>query len=731
MTSYPKTIIHGDNCNLDSVQLLSGQRLSIADGVKSDIKELTIGDGCELHIDGGELIVGRLSAGTDFKITGTGSITVLEMMTCGVGSDIDLSSISLTLMGATVEIGDGSTLHLYMYPVIGGTIRSNARMLLEAGCKNIFKGTTLEGQIMAHETYPEWFADGEQADWAPHINRALELSEDGTTYLQGKIYDIASTIYVPCRGRLLGNPSQKYQIGDTIYYGTRLQPSGNAFDASCIIAVNVNSSILKETNKQNISKAEDLAIREFTTPGAEVGYIRIENSNNSRFYTGILIACNGYVHDVVFQQLSRSILWTRNYGDQKKVTRCVVNDILRDTSLTDPESVYAIDFNNLGDALIFEGNAIHGSNREKEAEQPDTYIFSGKGLRLNCCMGGIVTANVINADVYILNCKSVDFSNNHMEYGAQLYVRDSALNVSGNYFEKGLRASVVVESGENANAAVVNFSGNEYLYLSNASRTKIAKEESTGHMIYRRATPDEICDYDMLLKSTGNDMSAIVNISNDLRYWGSVGGALRMYPVGISVYQQLGTGNPELIESFKWRSHLLSRSSSLMFCPSLKVSYPVMTVTNLGSPEISIWGVNNNITWFGTSGTVKYYFQIVWDHKSSIVTPYKEANYRTEGSFSPVKGSSGLLINVNGAAAGCGNQLMIRIFRELTYKGSSGQQKEYSYVDIPIVGSRIIYDDGVTLASYHWHKINSLSEAKLSGKVNASSITYVGDQLIV
>lgn len=741
LQTSPGYFIVNKDTRLDSLQVPSGSKLRFESGKNVVIDFLTFGDDCLLDLNDTDITINLLKSGDALKIAGSGILRITDRLECGEGSKLDFSNISVVLGEAEIKFGENSELRLGLYPIKGGRLLSEGQSTIEAPCRSFFTRTELKGQWRADKSYPEWFVDNEPSDWAVSINRALELSSDGTTYLQNKTYNISSTIYVPCRGQLIGTLSGEYKGGsassttDKKYWGTRIVPVGNTFDAQCLIAVNISKSRLSHKDIKNFDDALDydrrevnagsqvtLAEENYPNPGARIANLTIVNESGINNLTGIFLAYTGQVECVIFSDLTRCICWTYSYADLKKVTRCVIHHTLKPTDSTKVNSTYAIDFSNLGDAVIFEGNVIHGIDGTTVSPN-----YGYKMVRLNTCLAGSLCSNIINGDVLIKNCKGITFNSNHMEYGAQIEITNSEVTLSNNYLEKGTRPNIIINSGLYANASVITLNGNLYIYLSNNGRTKIALPAGISCVLeYSKPSIEKMCDYDILIASEQNSTSAIVNLGNELRYWAKNGDISRMYPMGISVYRKVSSDKePVVIENFKWRSHLLSRSSSLIFTPSLKASYPPMTVNSLNSPKLSILGVSDNIPWFGEKGTYSYSYQVIWDYDRKIITGNKAAGEAVISS-SDKSSLNGVLINLFGAAASCGNQLTMRVIRKnITHNKTH-------YVDIPIVGSAVLYDDGHSLGTYKWQTrdINNDPPEVLSGGINVTSITYVGDEVI-
>ncbi len=435
-----------------------------------------------------------------------------------------------------------------------------------------------------------------------------------------------------------------------------------------------------------------------------------------------------------------------------------------DTSLSDND--YLLDFNNVGDALVCRGNHF-------------TSEISSKAnfLRINQCFGGTVADNIINGNVLITGCKGIDLTCNHFENGGQLLIRNSAITIANNYFHKGLRPTIRIESDINFGVSVINLTNNSFMYLANYDNS-ILKDG-----IWKSGLIRDICEYDIELRGEvefpgGNRYEhgpvATININNSFRCFTSWKNAANVYPLGISICKsfKLKTSrtndskvsensekiyNDELIpvENFNQRSQLYSANSTLNVSNKVVISSPCVTMDKLNAVGINSLMVNGNVEWVlpikpeAKEGTkpddniakvkptpLTYYYQFIWDSSKRFVSPNNQNSLKSIGTVTPVLGynndnkyipsdSKGVLIGV-GQNAGCGGTAMLRLFRtpSLVEYG-----KAVDYVDVPLVNCRILYDNGVSISGYKWKAAESLSDVVITGST-PTQITYMGERVL-
>jgi|GEM_PF-2897556 len=694
----------------------------------------------------------------DFTLTGTGEVQVNANFTVGKRSTLDFTSISVVMSTTNTRIiaREGVTIKFGDFPVLRGkfttaSAKNEVPPQIIAPPKFIFSGTAIEGDFYAENSYPEWFYNGvpktgEVEDWAPAINKALSIKRNGVTRLQCRVYKVATTIFLPAKGRLVGErsgvaESSVFESNDT---GTTIKPvfgsdGESNFTGGCVVLVNLKPDkvkgksydFLKAISSTFTYNGETYTQNDFV----DRAWSQLAQIKNIFFFnrkgTGdsapslisglcaILCVGQGEFESLRFSYFRNAIVWSDWYADMKKVTRCIFNRVD-----LQGEGDYQVDFGSLGDALIFEGNAFHMQDSIKVGTEGDGGC---RALRMRSCFGGFVKSNVINGDVLIGGSRGVNFSNNHMESGAQLRIHQSSCIVESNYFEKGLRPSIVISSNEYGDLSTVNLVNNAFVYYPVANRVVINKDGKYTK-IGEGTALGAISDFDIEFRGASPvEASATVHISNQYRYWVPSGIASKMYTYGIALSRlKNDTIEAVAIEEYNQRSQYLSESSTLVLSSGVPhISFPPVTVSALKGkdsndntvyyPNIAYGKPNEHAIWYEVAGTYDYYYQVIWDIRKKYVWPL------TTLVTGVVVDKLGPLFKMYSGASGVGNCVMVRVIRRF----GSDNNKVY-YADIPFVNTFFFYDNGVSIGTYKWKKSSGgVSGATISGTNPPSVMTFI------
>lgn len=684
---------------LENYQVEDNVLLTIASGATVRIKNLVCGKGVMIHIDNGSLIVDSGFADENLKLSGCGTLKIISDFTINGRSSIHAENIEICLIDAILNVYMGE-LYLDNYPIIGGEIISGQGGFnkIFASKKHIFDGTTLTGKFISDVAYPEWFVADDTDNWAPAINSAFEIA--GEVHLDSRVYKVRETIWIPPLGQLIGCSGGDNGDGG---YGTILLPT-EATGSELNFSENYIIKI-------NLQKDSNSAIVEYPNPGAKVANLKIDNhqinygdSNftNKPLY-GIKVAFSAEIENIFFESLIVGIRWTSGYADLKKITRCSFEN-MKNNPLNDTD--YIVDFGFLGDALIFEGNGIHGDENRN-------------GILIHTCNSGILTSNIINADVMIRSSKGITFSNNHMERGAQIIIDQSDVTVSNNYIMKGQYPSVVIKSSRYGDSAVVNLNNNQYIYNITSDDYK---------------SENGICNYDIgvagekyteEINNTEVERCSlpqcVINVSNELRYrviFDEIGkNVMSGISIGIS---EDGGRTFRAAETFNHRSQIYSRSSVItVYDGKLNVSYPPVSIKGWSSINVNFNAVGDDS---GTlsSGHYYYYSQIILDYERKWVTPLQSvANIE-------INGKNHFILFLLFGAAELGSSVMVRMIR---CRGTKYDNPVYA--DIPLVNACPFYDDGRSVGGYNWQQVGNFANAIFYGTLPTFNMfTLVGDTVI-
>ncbi|MBD5315728.1 MAG: hypothetical protein HDS08_06180 [Bacteroides sp.] len=805
---------------MSKITIPAGSTLEFSEELSAITSSIEAKEGSTIILRSADLYLTSIKAGPKCRILGNGSIRVTDTFSFGKDSVIDLSSISLTLdlnsldKEEKVMIGHHSTLVLRDYPITGigdfvyftfeetttTTNNNNTTVTtlnpdgvsttLVAPCRQIFKNVKVKGKVATEEAYPEWFVDeadystsdtqGKCDDWAPAINKVFDLSANGIVRLQSRRYMVKSTIWVPTKGQLLGTGSGIWRTVETSQSSGEknvdVQKAGTTIDigkdpsftAGCVILVNydkskvnaISSSTSDDTSLYNIlrnpSDSTDVYQCLFVYPGGKIANLNFintaystskdPNTFKSGDYTCILVTGCMEFDQLCFQLFPRGIVWSRAYADQKKVTRC---KFMYDRAQSDSD--YQLDFNNVGDALVCTGNSF-----DSDASNESTHI------RICQCFGGTIADNIINGHILITGCKAIDFTGNHLENGALMTIRNSAVNINNNFFQKGITPNILIQSDINYDASVVNLTNNSFVYVGNED-FKLLKDGK-----WQSGLLPEISDYDIELRGVavqGTDGKyyphgpmATLNISNSFRFFVTREQAAHVYPTGIKIcksYTNLEQ-DAESLEEFNQRSQLYSTQSALNVSNGVVITSPCVTLKNLNSASMSVFGTTSNTQWFLNSKTATtengrariytYYAQFIWDLEKKLVTPAptiytvlanigkgepKNSTVDKDGNFIP---SKGVLLQI-GQNPGFAATAMVRIIRQPSAirasRNDNAPNDGVDYVDIPLVNCRILLDNGYTLNGFKWAEANLLSDIVINKGTSPSKMTFMGETSIL
>lgn len=584
---------------------------------------------------------------------------------------------SHTLTSTTANIPENVTLYFLGGILTGSATLTGNRTRIIAPPEQIFDANlSVSGTWEIEKAFPQWFGaktypatSSSMIDSAPAINKTILMKGSGIVFLPRGYYRINSTIEVKTGITFLGETSSR-DIGNNIV-GTILMAGSNtlgSYTDGFMMRINISGNSWQY---------------EYPDPGTIVRNIAFLNTWLNVVGLKGICAAGGFELDTCYWHWVKqavSVLFL--YSDLRKIVNCTFSSA---GSMNTSNPLYAFDLGSLGDALIFEHNGMHDVNTNV------------KGLRLSMCNGGTVSSNIINNDVLIEGCKSVVYSANHMENGAQLDILDSNVTSLNNFFWKGTRPSMIVRSASNGHVPVVKSSGDSFLYY-DSSTSEIAGIPASS-----------VNEFDVQISSRCS-----LEFSQSYRYCVRAGAITLMSPFGLAVCRENGT-TP--VTEFNDYSYNLS-SNGRITC-----GYHVMNTAysnKLNVPTAYGFGANGDTRWVASSGNYYYKYQVLWDRtrkivgNSGILTPYGSS--QTYFSFTTNQG--GLLFHLAGAEASNGNQTMLRLYR--------GTSTNYShYVDIPIAGANYLYDNGVSVCGFKWKMLTS-AENITTANTNITSIRYNG-----
>lgn len=685
--------------------------------------------------------------------------------------------------------------------------------VIKAGAEQIFGDfLEVTGPWITDRAYPQWFDQlaGKQKgvhafsgkredfkqlhDCSAAINKAIIFKGVGEVFLPQGNYYISHPIKLPIGITLAGETYRNMSAGTQDEELFKIWNDRGWFDMDCacvgsviipfienlgynekdFIATNYSTPFdrgifrinLEEDKKNgdkdnadddwiasfplNVSAMKDLAIFNILYTNKEnFGNIAVKNHIEIARKECCVIAGGYTFQNVKWYNFPMAIKWTDHYTDLRKITDCSIQlhpnirnaiDSLKDGKR---ECMYMITIPFLGDAL-----QITHSSTDAGSFNPEEQRFF-KGIYVRSCHGGSISDCIINMDVVLRGCIGVTFRNNHMENGAQILIQESVVEVTGNHFEKGSRASLLFEVPESRNMendrspvdeSNVIISGNYFMTYTLRSD---ASEQTAQRTPIKKVSP-----YDIVFdKKFGGVFN--VRLTANYRYSHNELGSLQ--PTGIMlglVDYSSGEAMVTPFEEFNKYSYFLSDESQIhegfkldFFREFNKIPQigEGCFMNNGGVPFVNESAFPKDLTVDDSSqsgngvnpGTgmsddiapnpfkedYTYYAQPFLDAQRGIAGVRQNFTANQDDSVDNQHGT-GMLIRLTGALSAV--PCMLRLFKIVT--NTKGENAVF-YVDIPIVGGEFLYDNGYSVNCYPWIKV---PEANISNPED-----YIKDTLSI
>ena len=581
---------------------------------------------------------------------------------------------------------------------------------IEAPISRIFSDAVrVGGDWNIDRAYPEWFGAVAYSEYIDDnqppifsteaIQKAINMKTCGVVFFHRGFYYINDSIEM-LTGICLSGESAIYKRKKT---NINSEDNPNVITGSVIVAkpkADCTNNFAIYIGKQ---KGNDAAFNPFSPM-----YTSIENM--AFVYAGdeegglrqcIKTYDSTELNHVIFYDFQQAVCFADNYIDGKKVTNCTFY-----CYKAFGEKLYAFDMGSLGDALLFEHNAIHSG----------TY---NHGLRLNRCGGGSINSNIINADILIKYCKGITFEANHIEQGHKVEILSSQAALQSNYLWLGVQPSVQIYGDKWGHGSVVSMDGNVFRFYDSRFFSNHTDSNKEGYYLN---TDKYKIDYDVAI-----DKYSTLSINNLYRYW--IGQSFgTMGTTGIKIGKMdidwNNSSNPETafaaFDDFNNLSYALSQSSHIGQHFNVRAHFAVKDATT--APLNPVFMKNSGTMWVAESGTYCYYYQRIVDRSHNIATTkaqisqYDSSNNSISSScnIELEQSREGVLLNLN-------NQGKTFILRLIRIKIETDKISQW-YVDVPITGNAIIYDNGVSVNGYKW--INSTQSPEVASKTNIKALQY-------
>lgn len=596
------------------------------------------------------------------------------------------------------------------------------------------------GTWMVERAYPQWFGcfayltlqnygiPNSLKDAGYYINKAIQMKKMGEVFLPKGYYIIKTPIDLIDGIQLVGEAGMDSDFAATVLQSCKSDTSAIT-DASEKYMIYVNEDPVTHTKHTTggflagqITAIKNLCLLNYLentgVPISSSSTLEDIQTKSTAFYGGIHALETVRIENVRFRNFRKAVEFGNNYYDCKLVRNCdyVCGSSLYSQIMTlmgnDYPWVFAFNMNWLGDACLFEHNAIHDG-------------YYNKGVRLFNCMSGQVNCNIINADVSIESSNSVTFCNNHIEYGHQLTIKCSCVNVHDNYFHVGCNPSIVIQGNINEDRSVVEMSNN-HLTFRDFGGPFPSEYYAEYENIVRNAT-----EYDVQI-----DRHSIVKIRNMYRYWVTHGLPTKVYTFGIKIqkilYNDQGAiSSTPSFDEFNDFSYKLSRDSFI------SVGFGIDKTFTIHSPNYDVTTnkqKNAGLIWLGASGLYLYYYQIIWDNERNIIATFNSnqlheiTTYGDALNFTQNQAGAALLSFSTGIDDVNNFEFTIRLFR----RRSTDATTAWKTVDVPVCGAQILYDNGISVCGYKWKDLNEniLQTIPFYSDNDMDRITYQGDSIM-
>lgn len=599
--------------------------------------------------------------------------------------------------GQTVTIGQNSSLRLHPHSINGsGTIRGEFAQL-DAPMAEVFApSVNVTGHWLNDRIFPQWFgavaypslaaasATGSVCS-AKAIERAAGMAVGGEVFIPVGYYAVKEAIKIPTGVKLRGASSLDFVDNKD------LDKTKDCF-GTVLVATSFPTKEDEDDYMIRINADESLEWdRPYPRMCSGISHLSMYNNDSGNSTLGAIYAADSArFDDIVFQEFCRAVKYADIYLDNKAVTNCTFYL----NSAKDRQ--YAFDFGYLGDALLFEHNAIH------------TGAFN-LGIKINGCGGGSVNANIINADNLIRDSKGIDFSANHIERGHILEIQNSQVTTRSNYFWLGQMPSVQISGSEYGDQSVVSMDGDAFIFY--------------GTKYYSNDIFDNL-DKFRIASEISIDQNTQLNLNNIFRYrYDTTFG--KSYPTGVLISNKDGV----ILEAFERFSYKLSRHCQIAADYVIEFSFCKDKFTDTSNPILGM--ANDGIYWVGEPGEYVYCFQaltdktrkIGWPENTPMLVPFFTAEktdnvidisqrLMTVGSGQDSRTVyAGVLFRLQSSI-----NAIVRLIRLRKQPQPTGAY--YEFVDVPVCGTPFLYDNGLSINGYAWREyevqdiISSLNNAK-------------------
>lgn len=732
-----------------SATYTDGSRIFVSPNASVTAQSFTLKNNCTLVIGDFATVTIQngfhATTGANCKIIlGSGSTLQIDSnasLTLGNGSLLDCKNGSLNLSEdttATLSLSQNSTLSLGNIPVSGkGTIaappyanyaQNQQYAFLDAPCTFIFNGVSVTGMWHIDRAYPQWFAEPGCDDWSIPINKAIAMKRTGEVFLQRGRYQTKHSIRVGYGIELTGesglifiNSADNFKsdfLGTTIVANKEASPYSN-FQSGYMVLVNTKPVNQYPSATKPINEQTGMWIHPFPAFITSVRNITFKNGDDDNHIVpqlNCLFTAGGLDIELCrFIDFKQAIVKSRDYADGFVIKDCRFSGANKahyanaeatsavDTTIYDTKWMISLDGD--GDNLQIRGNFFDGSKIKNNRT-----IYVGRNR------GGTITDNITGGEILFAGCRGLSFVNNHMESslssgeGPIIKVFSSQMEISNNFFYKSERGNILLSATGYGVPTVAEIHNNTYLCtyheLDAVNQADLRNEFNRIKEIWmvRSVAPEIIVGY-----------GATANITNQYRQVALKASLTWPLTVGIQFGTEMQNGTPTPNDSPRT---LLNNLSPYISCSGIiNAGFSINGINhqlrNINK-RTALMMPNTNDRWYAPSGEYEYYAVFVIDRQRNIIAypsgkPYKQlmhnnASSLSKDNFIDTPGSAdavSTLISIHGESSAPTWSGYLRMYRCCT--NSAGSQI-WDTVDVPVVNTMILYDNGLFLSGYPWQK---------------------------
>ena len=572
-----------------------------------------------------------------------------------------------------------------------------------------------------------------------------------------------------------------YAVPDTTTNNTE---PWKQFKSGCILLINIKDSSPYPSTALPFQKMTGMWEKAYPSSTTVVRDITLSNGMSRggmiQQLNGVFAAGGFTLDSVRLLYFKQAVVRSRDYADNIIIRNCKFSGIVNHYNYTQSESTES-DTADSGsetakhDTLWLVRLDGDGDNLEIIGNNFESGIIpNNRTLYVGHNRGGLISCNITGGEIVLNCCRGLTFSNNHMESsmesneGMLLRVLDSQVTISDNFFYKSERGNIHIAGGGYGTPCVAEIHNNSYLcpfhdifYAKDDKQVnelpydeRMEEFEAKKKIWLARSSAPEIIVGD----------GATVNISNQYRQVALKNSVTWPLTVGIQFGAETQTNstfppNPVASTRLNDLSPYLSGSGTIYAGFAVNNVNHQMRNINL---RTAVMMPNSNDRWYASGGLYQYFAVFVIDRQRNIIAypdgkPYKglknnaysenEQNEqytydaektieKTDYIFDPDSGNAvSTFISIQEGSyfpSWTGYLRMYRCLLAPPTKGNKLIRVGWKTVDIPVVNSLILYDNGLFLSGYAWQdcsEANPLDSLPNTGTLKIQDVTHLNESV--